>query len=261
MSFYLSNKVKDLSGYDFSTLGKANLSNRFIYRLPFSYGITIRGYRFTKNSVDPFIQATKELFSNDRPLERFEKKYFQRLQIEKTLKCSDFGLDESHQSYVAHPSWCMIMPWERDTFTRRRHDYLRLFVQNRSLNSMHFKSDTDIHKLLYSRDLARSQAVQTNNLLTKIMNDGFKETNPLPIVFMLSKDGVVRWIMSDEGNHRAHIAFELGYETLLCRMKSIVRYEDLPKYLAKSNSEYTLRDAKKIFNKAFYGNGPIRGIV
>ena len=115
--------------------------------------------------------------------------------------------------------------------------------------------------LFYSRELAASQALQTVKLMREIQKNGLIESDPFPFVFVLKKGKAVRWIMSDEGNHRAHVSFALGFETLLCRIRGIVKREELFKYPTRQNVEYNVSDAMTIFDKAFYGSGPIRGLV
>lgn len=257
-SFSFSSHVTDLSGEDFSKIEGLNLDTRDVCRLPFEHGITVRGHRFAE---DPFSIMTNELLSNAQSVTGFERAFYHRLQIEKAMTCSDFGLQESRQDYARLPGWCMTMPWERETFSRRLLQYPRRFEKNRSMHSLQFKAGFNAVDLFYSKEAALSQALQTNKLLKKIEAEGFREGKSLPLVFILLKGEAARWIMADEGNHRAHISFALGYDALLCRVKEVVRYEDLPNSLIKFNPEYDLQDARAIFNRAFYGNGPIRGFA
>ena len=108
----------------------------------------------------------------------------------------------------------MTMPWEKDTNTLREKQYYKRFLQNRSMQLVKVPASNSEKKMFYSQELARSQAVQTKDLMDIIRQHGVNEHGSMPQVYCLRKGPALRWIMSDEGNHRAHIAHILGYDSL-----------------------------------------------
>lgn len=258
---FRSNKIIDLSSQNFDSLNRSKFSKRYIYRLPFEFGRTIRGFGFVQNTSDPFMMATRKLVGEQASLSAFENIFYKQLRVESRQNCADFGLClVSNAEHALKPAWCMTMPWEKDTFSKRMHEYGKRFAQNRRLHLMKFDT-RDPNDSFYTKELAVSQALQTFKLLHEIQKNGLIERDPFPFVFLLKRGNKVRWIMSDEGNHRAHVCRALGYDTLVCRIRGVVERDELLKRPARHNVEYNVSNAIEIFDRAFFGNGPIRGLV
>ena len=172
------------------------------------------------------------------------------------------GLNEV--KFKSIPLWAIVNPWEKVSLQETTNSYLDSFYINRSEQNLAFKNSSRSHikSVIYSKESARSQVIQFNKLLQIILNNGYIEnSNDLPTAVILMKNDKWCWIMGHSGNHRAHILKELGHSSLRCKVVEIVQYGDLATCKNVLNNNYSLTQAKLLFDRVIEGNMAIRGPI
>jgi len=173
------------------------------------------------------------------------------------------GLSSKH-NLAKYPCWALVLPWENQPIDERVEIYPRAVLANRRNNGLQFPSNAtrqEVMDIAYSRDAAVSQARQFGRLAQLLSSDSNRVFASAPTVVILSKGKRWFWMMSDEGNHRAYIANQLGWTSFECRIRSVVRFEDADRWPNVVRGLYSAQEARELFNKCLGGNQRIRGLV
>lgn len=141
-------------------------------------------------------------------------------------------------------------------------NYLNSFFLRRKNHGLNFENSSlsYVESKMYSYEDAESQVLQHKRLFEMIQKNGYKQNYlDLPTAVLLFKKDEWRWMMAHSGNHRAHILYENGHEFLRCKISRIVNFDSLNKLKNVRNGDFTLKQAKILFNRAFDGKNPVRG--
>lgn len=230
------------------------------YDFPFEIGRTTRGYTFGRTSPDPFEQCVR-LLVNGGGADSFSRQLTTHLEIESEKTCGQLLGIATDDLRLNLPVWNMVLPWEHESLERRGQIYRSRFLKNRSAHGYSHKiengTNLDVDLLSYSQ----SQALQTQNLMSSIKENGLLPSRNLPQVVVLMRENEWRWMMSDEGNHRAHILSALGHSSIRATIRAIVESDHLDKLCNIKSGDFTPEQAIEIFNKAFHAIGPLRGLI
>lgn len=239
------------------------IKRSFSINLPFHKGRTVRGLGFTNQIKDPYSEIASSLLKG-QGVEEITEKLFSIYQEFKNYSVYDFIEDLGEEKFKFTPLWAIVNPWDNLSLEQNKKAYLDSFYKNRSENNLNFENSKKIHieSILYSKESAKSQVVQFQTLIKKIRTNGYIE-NPIdmPIAIILIKNSSWCWIMGDSGNHRAHIRKELGYTNIRCKISKVIEYKDLVNTKNVNNSNFSLSQAKLLFDRIFEGKEQIRGPI
>ena len=200
----------------------------------------------------------------DKDLTYLSRKLFNNYSKYLTLTSADIVSLSLNKTLSKYPAWALVLPWEPQTIEDKFHKYIDTFVENRSANGFSVNSidlNSDINSLLYSYLGASTQVYQTHKLYRSFKKYGILNTTELPIVDILVDDSKWRWMMSCSGNHRAYILFHMGYDSFQSRIGRVINKKNAKSWPNVINGLYTIYEAEYIFDMAFEGLVPIRGIV
>lgn len=231
-------------------------------KLPYKLGRSVRGIQF-EGSKDIYSKVVVEILEN-KSLNEITKKLYEKYQDCKHKSVYDINNFLSSSRIKSHPSWLMIYPWENTNHVTLRESYLNSFYHNRSANGMSFtnKKLKYIEDRMTSYDAAKSHILQFKNLINKIKQYGYIENHDdYPTAVILIKDNKWKWMMSSSGNHRAHIKKELNYNFINCKIIGIVNLSEIKNYKNVVNETFNEEEATILFNNAFEGKTPIRGVL
>jgi len=224
---------------------------------PFALGRTIRGLSFSKNLMkDPFGRVCSDLV-HKKSIDGFAENLYEAYLHEKGTSVSDLlGLpnDNNRENF---PSWSLVLPWDELSLEEKQKNYSNAFITNRSSNGHNFSSG----ELFYSLEGAESQAHQTYKLYESIVLNGIKTSNKWPRINILIDGDKWVWMMSGEGNHRAYLFYLFGEEKIYSQIDQVVKKQDSSKWPNVINNTYSREEAELIFDRAFNGSSPVRGIV
>lgn len=230
------------------------------YDFPFEIGRTSRGYTFGRMSLDPFEQCVR-LLVNGGTADSFSRQLTTHLEIESEKTCGQLLGIATEDLRLNLPIWNMVLPWDHESLERRGQKYRSRFFINRTAHGYPHKigNETDLCVDLLS--YSQSQALQTQKLMSSIKKNGLLPSRNIPQVVVLMRENEWRWMMSDEGNHRAHILSALGHSSMRATIRAIVKSDHLEKLSNIKSGDFTPEQAIEIFNKAFYAIGPLRGLI
>lgn len=252
-------KEEEVAG-KFSRKTYLRLFPKTIIRLPFDLGRTMRGCSFTDNlDQDPFSKMVSIVLkseNNDQAI-----KYLADCYKRETANSDQSPMRSLEpKMFYEHPSWAIVMPWEKISLESKLNNYPNLYKKNRGLFGAKFKEDFSF-KSFYTNEVARSQVEQTRKLVSSIKNKGIIETKNLPLVFILRNKSEWRWCMTGEGNHRAYIYALLKKSNMLAEVYKLVDREKVESWPNVVNGNYAIDEALPVFDSFFEGKKSIRGIV
>ena len=231
-------------------------------KLPYKLGRSVRGVQF-EGSKDVYSKVVVKILEN-KPLDEITRKLHKKYQDCKHKSVHDINNFLSSSKIKSQPSWLMIYPWENTNHMELRESYLNSFYHNRSANGMSFtnKKLGYIEDRMTSYDAAKSHILQFKNLINKIKQYGYIENHDdYPTAVILIKDNKWKWMMSSSGNHRAHIKKELNFNSINCKIIGIVNLSDIKNYKNVVNETFNEEEATILFENAFEGKIPIRGVL
>ena len=231
--------------------------------LPFELGRTIRGVSF-KDCLDndPFGRMIVDMVKGVSEERLIKNLYIEYLK-ESSLYASDVVGLPGNYTLTKYPPWTLVMPWEKQTIQDRYKKYRKVFVKNRSENGL-VSYDNNFHfsdKDFYMENVVVSQVKQSIRLFKSLKKHGLMHTDSLPIVHMIIDSNKWRWIMGDEGNHRAYILFAMGYKTFEVRISSVIKKSDANNWFNVRNNLYSNLEARVLFDNMFSGCKAFRGLV
>lgn len=225
--------------------------------VPFSIGRTIRGVRFDKPKLDPFSICLEKQNIHAFNENIYAKDFCDICDTETTSQVRDFINIISNKEIASFPSWTIVYPWEENSFFDLKERYLKLLVNSRK--KFFESSIVDENQNLLSHPYAMSHGIQFNNLISKIIEEGFDDRYPRPRVFILKNQNNWRWVMGGNGNHRAHIIYSMKYTSLPVSVIKVVDKSKSSQWNNVLNGTYTKKEAEEIFDIVFRGETRIRG--
>jgi hypothetical protein len=157
-----------------------------------------------------------------------------------------------HRTFSAHlslPAWSMVNPWEKRTPVEKFRSFPREVVKNRGENGLKLtEAAAREHLETAPFSGAESHAAQYVQLMKSIEKHGpLFDREPLPTVWLLTDGRLLRWLMGDQGNHRARIYAALGLRSFPARVLGLVDLRDLDSWPGCSNGTFHREDAERIF--------------
>tara|TARA_B100001248_G_scaffold241539_1_gene208241 strand:- start:76 stop:867 length:792 start_codon:yes stop_codon:yes gene_type:complete len=231
-------------------------------KLPYKLGRSVRGVQFD-GSKDIYSKVVVEILEN-KSINEITKNLYEKYQDCKDKSVYDINNFLSSSKIKHQPSWLMIYPWENINHRTLRKSYLNSFYHNRSANGMSFtnKKLKYIEDRMTSYDAAKSHILQFKNLINKIKQHGYIENHDdYPTAVILIKDNKWKWMMSSSGNHRSHIKKELNFNFINCKIIGIVNLTNAKNYKNVRNGTFNEEEASILFENAFEGKIPIRGVL
>jgi hypothetical protein len=231
--------------------------------VPYSLGRTIRGVSYQHAlEDDTFGKMCIELAKNktDQTLVNILLLQYKR---EQACSAADIVGLSSNCALRSIPAWALVLPWECCTIEDKLNKYPTLFAANRSLYGINSRSIeiSKLTKLMYSVESACSQVRQTRDLYENIKLNGFLSSNSPPLINVMIHNNKWRWIMGDEGNHRAYLCHVLGIKSLSCNVYKVVNRSKSKNWFNVQNKTYDVAEAEMIFDRLFEGSRVIRGMV
>jgi len=156
------------------------------------------------------------------------------------------------------PGWLNFLPWERSNSEQLQSNYLAQAVRNRikfgkidPTRIASIKEPADLRSLSYD-----SHAEQYLRLINSIKDKGlmphyFNDTNIE--VQILVKNGQCVWMLSKEGNHRAHIAAALELKEIPVKITHVIDFSHAAHWPNVINGNFTQEQAGFIFDWIFTG--------
>jgi len=220
------------------------------YLTDFSNGRSNRGCRFDDDIL--FI-LYKENILLDQNKERFMEKYNEHISdknIFQTLRLKDKTFANSL------PIWSYCRPWDNKSPIDKFISYPREISKNRLGRDNVLRTHSDlIHYESCNKD-ATYHYEKFLKIKSLVEKNTFIDSYPLPSVDILeNKYGEKKWRVASNGNHRAVVAYYNGECGYLARVEDHVNEEAIEEWPNVINGSYSVRDAKKIFNDIFNGNG------
>ncbi len=227
-------------------------------KVPFSNGRSIRGCSFKKNILkDPIYKIIYQI-SKNIAFEKISHDFSETLKIEKTLSAQDIVGLKNNDKLNKYPAWSYVLPWEDSNIEHQFKNYKRIQKIKREEKSIEYdyKNNFSNYNDLYSSEMVESQILQSMKLFEKISELGFIYKLGLPSFFILVNNKKWRWYVY-QGNHRAYTLHILEQKFLKGTIESIIDRKDSHLWPNVRNGLYDCKDAEKIFDCFFEGNGPI----
>ena len=244
--FFIKLNDSELNG-DVGLFTKLKFCLAPVQNFKYVNGRTIRGVKFDVD-LDPYVKAFNIFYSHkskDSSINSLEESILSH----RNLKISDFNSFSNEFAYCDFPIYAMVYPWDSFGFDFLRESYNSFFQSNRS-NFTYYSIDLNSSPL----SISTSHINQFQYLLDLITLNGYQEIcHSLPCIYILLKDDKWYWIMSNAGNHRAVIRFVLCYDYIKANTLKIIDYNKLYKCKNVKNSNYSIKDAQRIFNKVITG--------
>ena len=266
-------KAKELTSFDrlnskeelgfIGQLAWLKMLHKTSLNVPFSIGRSIRGIAFSDaEKLDTFgkmISNVKNGCPSDQNIDYLLSLYNE----EERLSAADVVSLKQNKLLAGFPSWALVLPWENNTLEQQYNRYIDIFKEDRRRNGVIFKNELNFSNMkdMYSRDIAKSQILQTQNLFNGIKERGLIRTNKYPRIIIFIYKNNWRWCMSREGNHRAYICSQLGYKYFKCVIDSVIKRDDASSWFNVRNGTFNVNEAIMLFDKIIEGRTCIRGVI
>ena len=209
---------------------------------------------------DPYFFALKHAsYQKDEKkfIEIFVKKIKSIIKAPRTA-AEAIGMNKSKKLSL-YPEWALVLPWENKLIAEAQKSYLiKLITKRKELKSYYSKNMNlkNINKIIYHDQVWKSHGEQFFKLYKSIAQHGFKQTEYIPVSLFRYKN-LYKCSLSEDGNHRARIAYILGMKTIPLKISKIIDLKDIEEWTNVKNKLYHLNDARKIFKSYFnfLGNG------
>lgn len=238
-------------------LSKLNLSQaNIIINYKLQNLITTAGKKLGSYE-DPYYYALNEslpIIEKKKFIDSFKNKIKSKVKSERTAaEAIDLSDSEILSKY---PEWALVKPWEEKFIEANYNDYLNKFLSKRKkLKKLYTATDKKNREKIIYNDLAwEAHAKQFYELYMSISKNGFKNTNQVSVNLFVY-NGINRFSLGDDGNHRIRIAYVLGLKTIPLKISKIVDFQNVNSWFNVKNGLYTSEEAKRIFINYFNYSG------
>lgn len=229
--------------------------------VPFSLGRTIRGLSFDSCfTKDPFGVFIKRILKNKNELDSINY-LFSLYKKESKLNASDLLGFKNNFKLSKFPAWSLVMPWDQITIEEKNRLYEDQLIKSRLIFFDQKKIYKNKKNFFYSIDNAKSQLIQSKNLINSIKEKGMLKSLSLPKIIILIDGNEWRWCMSGQGNHRSYISYGLNNFFFECEIESVINKKNLNMLRNVQNKLFSLSEAEEIFDLFFTGKKCLRGIT
>ena len=151
-----------------------------------------------------------------------------------------------------YPEWALVLPWQDKSIEETYRTYLVKFISKRKkLKKLYENCNIENRDKVIYNDLAwESHAEQFFNLFKSISDNGFKDSNLVPVDLFKYND-LYRFSLTDDGNHRIRVAYEIGFQSVPLKISKIIDFQNINDWVNVKNGLYSPDDAKKIFINYF----------
>lgn len=228
-------------------------------RVPFALGRTIRGTAFEAKHLDPFSTCLSHHDLEAIDIKLFANELLETLINERSYQITDILPNFDQHPLSDLPAYAISFPWEEIGIRTRAKLYPELLESNRRqhLSSNIFDDETNINEYNYAVSHARQYA----ELGLILSENGFDAKLERPGIYILKRDKAWRWIMSGNGNHRAHLMFEMNKRSLPVSIRRVIDRAKSEKWKNVKNGEFSQEQALGIFDLVFDGNTRLRGCI
>lgn len=235
----------------------------------FDLGRSSRGLTFRAEEAigDEFTRVVEHLAtagSGEAAFEEAAATVHRRYQVEADLSAAELlGFKAGHE-LARYPAWALVLPWEPQSVEQRYEQYPQAIYRNRSAHGVMFPDPTltsAVMRVAYSYEAAMSQVMQFERLLKLLSVGGTLSVESLPTITVLRGGPQWRWMMSDEGNHRAYIMNYLGRKFFRCRVRSVVQRNQVSNWPNVQSGLFTANEAISIFDSCFSGSERLKGLL
>ena len=218
--------------------------------------ITTSGIRLGSED-DPYHYALKHslpIIKKNLFIETFVRQI--KLKIRKPRKASEaLGFGDS-KVLANYPEWSLVMPWDEILIEEKYKTYVEQFIKKRStLKKLNEKlSEKNGDFIMYNELTWESHAEQFYKLYKSISKNSLNNIKIIPVNLFVYENQY-RLSLSDDGNHRARIAYLMNLKSIPLRLSKIINFSDMQNWTNVKNNFYSLQEAKKIFIDYFNYNG------
>ena len=242
---------------DFSFSNLNLLETNIVINYKLKNLITTSGKRLGSIEDPYFIALKYASYQKDERIfvETFIKKIKSIIKTPRTA-AEAIGMNESKKLSL-YPEWALVLPWENRLINESRKLYLKKLIAKRKKLKTYYNKNLNlknINKIVYNDKIWESHGEQFFKLYKSIAIHGFKQTECIPISLFRYKN-LYRCSLSEDGNHRARVAFILGAKTIPLKISKMVDFKDVEEWTNVKNKLYSLNDAKKIFKRYFNYSG------
>lgn len=230
--------------------------------VPFALGRTIRGVGFQGGILsDPFYEFAAMCANSGFDYSQTQSFMMREYERESRLTSADIVGFPSNAILRNFPAWALPMPWDKLSAADRFSQYGHKFVENRTKHGAQFSDKMEIASYIYSCENAKSQINQTRALWKKISVNGVLPIRPFPGIYILLSGDSWRWIMSDDGNHRAYLSFISGEEFLRASLRGTIKRSEVSLWPNVLNGLFSPSEALDLFDSFFNGDRVRRGLT
>ena len=238
--------------------------------LLFDLGRSSRGLQFRASDKalgDEFSWAVGHLIESgcsQKACELAAARVYARYQVELELSAAALLGYEAKHELAKYPAWALVLPWSQQSIGDRYEKYPSAVRRNRSAHGLIFPDSslwTDTMLTAYGYEAAMCQILQFKSLLEFFKAGREGSLASLPEIEVLRKGSEWRWMMSDEGNHRAYIANHLGLGSFHCRVRNVIHRDHAERWPNVQRGLFTVNEAVSIFDSCFLGSHRVKGLV